>query len=427
MKRFFAWVIVIVLIVSLTACSNNKNTNNSTNTKNTKEAKITIQFWNGHTGPDGEVMNKLVKEFESTHPNIQIDVQSMAWDQLFTKIDLALSKGSGPDLITLPADRIIENADKILKPINDLVKTNFNKSDFDSSLWNLTIYNGKQYGIPLDTHPYVLYYRKDIFDKNKIKISNDKPMTKEEFLKIGEKLTNKSSGTYGFVFKDLGVHAVWDTWSIFVQTGGQIWGKDGENPQLNSNDMINTISFLRSLQGKISPDQLVDWQTAYTMFVNGKAAMLMHGSWLIPALKKVNIPWGVTMVPQIFNNEKAFANMHLFGFTRLDKKRTDAALEFVKWVETKDKALEWGLGSGNVPALLSAREEYAKNSLLSPIAKTAELNKDNLFMSPYIKNDTTIIYKYIQPTLESIYKDKTININDAMTKLNDEVKNAIIK
>jgi multiple sugar transport system substrate-binding protein len=426
MKRFFAWVIVSVLIVSLTACSN-KNTNNSTNTKNTKEAKITIQFWNGHTGPDGEVMNKLVKEFESTHPNIQIDVQSMAWDQLFTKIDLALSKGSGPDLITLPADRIIENADKILKPINDLVKTNFNKSDFDSSLWNLTIYNGKQYGIPLDTHPYVLYYRKDIFDKNKIKISNDKPMTKEEFLKIGEKLTNKSSGIYGFVFKDLGVHAVWDTWSIFVQTGGQIWGKDGENPQLNSNDMINTISFLRSLQGKISPDQLVDWQTAYTMFVNGKAAMLMHGSWLIPALKKVNIPWGVTMVPQIFNSEKAFANMHLFGFTRLDKKRTDAALEFVKWVETKDKALEWGLGSGNVPALLSAREEYAKNSLLSPIAKTAELNKDNLFMSPYIKNDTTIIYKYIQPTLESIYKDKTINIKDAMTKLNDEVKNAIIK
>lgn len=427
MKKLLALLIIFVLFAGIAGCgtSNKNETSPSSGTAENKNdnAVVTIEFWNGHTGPDGEVMRQLAQKFEQQNPDVKINITSMAWDQLFTKADLAISQGSGPDLVTLPADRMPEISDKIIKPIDDLVKENFNVEDFDKSLWDLTIYNGKQYGIPLDTHPYVIYYNKDIFEKNNINVPNDRPLSKDEFLDIANKLSNVKEGKYGFVFKSLGVHAWWDTWPFFKQAGGVLWDPDGSNPQLNSEAMINAVSFLRSLQGVVAPNQLTDWQTAYSMFTTGNAAMIMHGSWLIPGLNKTEIKYGTIMVPQIFdNNYASFANMHMFAFTRLDDKKTEAALKFVKWFETEENELAWGKGSGNVPALTASRNEYAKDPILKPIALTADLNKNQLYMSPYVKEDATIIYKYIQPALEGIYKDKNVDIKSTLDKLNNDVK-----
>lgn len=432
MKKLLTVFIISALLLGIAGCGtsniNKSNSPSSTTGNKSDNSILTIEFWNGHTGPDGEVMRKLAQKFEQENPNIKINITSMAWDQLFTKADLAISQGSGPDLITLPADRIVEISDKIIKPIDDLVKSNFNADEFDKSLWSLTFYNGRQYGIPMDTHPYIVYYNKDVFEKNNINVPNDKPLTKQEFLDIAKRLTNIKEGKYGFVFKSLGVHAWWDTWGFFKQAGGILWDADGVNPQLNGEPMIKAVSFLRSLQGVVAPDQLIDWQTAYSMFVTGNAAMLMHGSWLIPGLNKTNIKYGTMMVPQIFEaNYAAFANMHMFAFTRINDKKTEAALKFVKWFETKENELAWGKGSGNVPALLSAREEYSKDPILKPIAITADLNKKQLFMSPYVKQDSTIIYKYIQPALESLYKDKNKDIKSTLDTLNNEVKAVLSK
>jgi multiple sugar transport system substrate-binding protein len=388
---------------------------------------VTVEFWNGHTGPDGEVMSKLAKLYEESHPNVKIHTISMAWDQLFTKAELAISQGSGPDLLTLPADRMVENAGKVIKPINDLAKKNFKEASFDKPLWDLTFFEKKQYGIPLDTHPYVIYYRKDIFAKNGITVPNDTPLSKEEFLNIAQKLTDKKAGIYGFAFKSLGVHAWWDTWPFFLQAGGKLWDKNGNNPKLDSKAMTEAIGFLKSLQGNVATDQLTDWQTAYSMFVTGYAAMIQHGSWLIPGLNKANIPYGVMMLPKVFDKYASFANMHMFGFTRINEKRTQAALDFVKWMETKNNAYEWGRGSGNVPANLEARAEYARDPIFQPIAKTAELNKKQLYMSPYIKQNATVVYKYLVPTMEAIYRDKNSNVKKAVTEMNKQVKMVLKK
>jgi multiple sugar transport system substrate-binding protein len=409
MKRNLVLLLVLVLVIGASVCYG-------------ANEPLTIEFWNGHTGPDGEVMKKLAKVYEEAHPNTKINIISMAWDQVFTKAELAIKQGSGPDLVTIPADRVPENIGKVLKPVNDLVKGNFNAKNFDQSLWNLTFYNKKQYGVPLDTHPYVIYYRKDIFAKNGIKVPSDAPLSKSEFLAIAKKLTDKKAGVYGFAFKSLGVHAWWDTWSFFLQAGGTLWDKSGKNPRLDSKAMVNAVSFLKSLQGVVATDQLTDWQTAYSMFVTGNTAMVMQGSWLVPGLNKAGVSYGVMMLPKVFDNYAAFANMHMFGFTRVNEKRTQAALEFVKWVETKNNAYEWGKGSGNVPAQLEARAEYAKDPIMKPIARTAEMNKKQLYMSPYVKQNATVIYKYLVPTMEAIYKDKNINIKKMLTEMNKQVK-----
>src|ERR1700730_18411325 len=88
----------------------------------------------------------------------------------------------------------------LFKPVDDLVKGNFNASDFDPNIWDKTIFNGKEYGIPLDVHPYVLYYRKDLVEKAGLPpLPKDRPLTRQEFEKYAKALTNQTTKGFGFV------------------------------------------------------------------------------------------------------------------------------------------------------------------------------------------------------------------------------------
>lgn len=369
--------------------------------------QVTIEFWNGHTGPDGKVMAQLVGEFEKTHPDIRINVTTLAWDELFTKTQLALTNHSGPDLVTMPVDRLAEYKDKLFKPISDLIdQFGLDTTSFDANLWNLANLGGKQYGIPLDTHPYVIYYRADLFKEAGIPpLPKDRPLTRDEFLKIAKALT--TSEHYGFAFKQTSVHAWWDTWPFFLQAGGQLYNADKSRVLLNSQAGIEAVNFLKELREKykVTPPDTMSWQSAFSLFQQGKVAMLMHGSWLIPALQSSKVPFETAMVPQLFDKTYAsFANMHMFALTRLNRERAEAAMEFVKWIEEPQNAVKWGLGSGNVPANLKARAIYEKEPLFTPMAKTAGMLNGRLFMAPYRDKLSTLIYKVIVPGLEAIYR-----------------------
>lgn len=377
---------------------------------------VTIEYWNGHTGPDGVVMNKLVADYMKLNPNVKINVTSLAWDALFTKASLAMQSHQGPDLMSVPMDRMSAYKDTIFQDVTNDFK-DMDPSKFDSYLYNLPVFDGKRYGIPLDTHPYALYYRKDLFDQNKVPYPpSDRPMTKDEFLTTAKAMTK--GDMYGFAFKATAYHAWWDLWGLFLQNGGQLYNADKTQLTLNTPAAKDAINFYLDLRKQgLASNENMDWTTAYTRFQQGKAAMLIHGSWLIPALDAAKVQYGVAMFPQIGKDYAAFANVHQFVFTKLDPKRHAAAVKFVKWFEQTENATQWGLSSGNVPALLSARAEYAKDPRFVALSKTAEAMKGRYYMYPYIgpKNDT-IQFSVIVPTLEKIYRGD-ISVDDGFAKI----------
>src|SRR6185503_21298766 len=44
---------------------------------------------------------------------------------------------------------------------DDMKTLGFAEKDFAPAIWNAVHFDGKQYAVPLDTHPIVLYYNKD--------------------------------------------------------------------------------------------------------------------------------------------------------------------------------------------------------------------------------------------------------------------------
>lgn len=388
--------------------------------------KVTIELWHGHTGPDGKVMAELAQSFQQSQPNIEIKIQSMPWGELFTKAQLAIRGGSGPDLVSMPIDRMIVYKDAMFKPIDDLIQGQINAADFDSNLWSKTIFDGKQYGIPLDTHPYVLYYRPDLFEKAGLQpLPKDRPITKEEFERYAEALTK--SGVKGFSFSQTAHHAFWDFWNLFLQNGGKVYNDDQTASAFKSEAAAKSLEYFLSLKNdkKVALDEVLDWKTSYARFTEGAVGMLMYGSWIIPGLEEAKTPYETAMVPQFGDEYGAFANMHVFAFTRIDETKAKAALEFAKWMETADNAAKWGLGSGNVPAHLEARKAYGSNPKFAPLAKTAEMMQGKLFMHPYNKNDETAVYKYIVPSFEGVYSGTT-TVEAAVNTI-DQAINSLLK
>jgi len=63
MRRKVSLIVLSLLLLSflaLTGCSDSK------------EEKVTLNFWYGWTGPEADALEKLIKEFNDTHKEIQV-------------------------------------------------------------------------------------------------------------------------------------------------------------------------------------------------------------------------------------------------------------------------------------------------------------------------------------------------------------------
>ena len=59
---------------------------------------VTLTYWSGFTGGDKQAFLDLIKKFNDTHPDIQVDYQLQPWDSIAQKLPTAIISGSGPDL-----------------------------------------------------------------------------------------------------------------------------------------------------------------------------------------------------------------------------------------------------------------------------------------------------------------------------------------
>ncbi|WP_237088934.1 hypothetical protein [Paenibacillus larvae] len=86
MRRKVSLIVLSLLLLSflaLTGCSGSK------------EEKVTLNFWYGWTGPEADALEKLIKEFNDTHKEIQVKGLSQSDYQ---KQLTAITGGNPPDL-----------------------------------------------------------------------------------------------------------------------------------------------------------------------------------------------------------------------------------------------------------------------------------------------------------------------------------------
>lgn len=382
MKKLM-WVLLLLLsaTVIFAGCSSSKESGSTDKTDGTSgtdaEANkssevITLNFWNGFTGPDGEDMKKIVDEFNKEFEGeIKVKTETMQWGVFYDKIRTVVSQGQAPDVAIMHLDQMPGMAKNgILYELDELAADlDMTEDEFIPAVWNAGIYEGKRYAIPLDVHPIALYYNVDLLNEAGY---DAPPTTWDEFLEMSLAMTKGDQ--YGFAMPVL-----WPSqliyFSALYQHGGESVSPDGLEPLYNSEAGIEALQKLTDLvhEYKVSPKD-IQQDGEVTLFRQGKVGFHMNGIWMINGFKEQEgLNFATAPIPTMGDTQAAWAGSHNFVLPKQKKEdpaKQAAAMKFIKYVA--DNSLAWAK-AGQIPAKNSVNQsaEFLALEHQANIAKQA--------------------------------------------------------
>lgn len=343
-RNKFSMLLLMVTIIALVAagCSGNKDGGEkpADGGKSAGSGKKTeILFWSPFSGSDGPFMKKIVDKYNGSQDQYKVNFVIQPNGEYYKQLDVALSTGKeSPDMMIMHVDQVPTYASKDqLQPIDEIAAgAGINKADFADAATTYSTLDGKWYSIPLDIHPLVMYYNKDLFDKAGISAA---PTNRTEFDDAVQKLTDKEKGVYGYV-----VPTLWPQQFIFPtlvwQNGGELW--NGTDVAYNSPEAVEMVQWLRGMVDKgVSPGN-VQQDGENTLFLQGKNAIQFNGPWMKSQFDEAGLNYGVAPVPQIGKAKQAvFAGSHGFVIPKsvTDAGKTAGIGDFLKYVSTN--SMDW--------------------------------------------------------------------------------------
>lgn len=325
---------------------------------------VTITFWGGWTGPDADTMKGIVDAYTAENPHVTIEFETQQWTPLFTKFLAEASTGNAPNILAMrPMDMGQFIAMGLMD--NSFAETiGINSANYPAAAWEGTMYDGKQYAIPLDQHPHALYYNKDKFAEAGIEKA---PVTGEEFIEAAQKLTIDTNGKnstesgfdannikqYGLGF-NMNHHVGFQMSALIKQQGSVPFNADMTTVPFDNEQAVKALTFIQELvtKYKVSP---IGEKSPVDSFVAGNVAMFVDGPWQMPTLEGTDLNWDTARYPKVFGEQVAWGNSHIFTFpvSKADDAQKQAVRDFIIWMD--ENSGEWAK-SGQIPASLSGQE-----------------------------------------------------------------------
>jgi multiple sugar transport system substrate-binding protein len=328
---------------------------------------VTLSYWNGFTGGDGPFMTKLVQQFMQENPNIKIQQNTVQWAEYYQRMPAAVTAGKGPDVGAMHLDQLATNAARnIIVPVDDVAQAlGLSEADFTPEVWNAGIYKDKRYGIPLDVHSLAQYTNKDLM---KAAGASDAPQDKAAFEAALKDLQGKGQQNPFWMPSRWPAHLMF--LSVLWQNGGEPYATDGSKATFDSEQGVAALAWMvDQVKNGTSPKNVAQ-DSQYVAFKGKKVPITWDGIWQINDLKATKIPFALSFIPKIGEQQLSWANSHNFYITKQatqDQNKGQAARVFIDWI-SKHSA-EWA-GAGMIPARKSVRETAAvQNSAQGPIAK----------------------------------------------------------
>lgn len=381
MKRFFVVLVCFTLIMAslLSGCQTS-----SVNTKQPGEkTKLKIEAWGIETDPNSKIIKEAVNLFNEKSTTAMIEIEFTEQEQYKTKIATLMAANEAPDLFNTWAAGFLRpfvTSGKVYSISEDLDKDPNWKNSYINGIFESFTFDGKIYAAPTTQTVACLFYNKEIFDRLGLKA----PETYSELKDVIKKLNDNDIIPFA-----LGNKAPWVGAMFSELVANRIGGSEPFNKVYEGTGTWLDPSFIEAgnimyelVQMNAFPEgfNALDNDPAQELFKEGKAAMLVMGSWAIQQLTNDESPLkgkvDVARFPAI-EGGKGNINSWLgqpdqsFAISA-NCKNKEAAVEFLKTIasqEIQEKFAE----AGNLVATKTTIDPSKSN----PVAiKVAELQKD---------------------------------------------------
>jgi len=379
---FFAILIVFATLMSLIPVAAQDDPEPTPIVASFGDGEISISFWNGLTGSDGETLNAMLAEFVSENPEISVTTEIVDWNTLYTKLQAAFVAGNPPDVFMLHASEVPQfGSFGVLADLSGWYESGggwFPDADVSDITYSGMFYEGTAVGIPLDNHGRGLWVSMDAFEAAGVDSMMETPTTYEGWVELFQMLTLDENGNNA-LSADFNPEAVvqWGytvgEWprvnflAALAQHGGSFLSEDGTQATFNSEAGITALQQAVDLiyEYNVSPPE-AGFDT-WNGFANGSVAILPTGTWFRNFAATLEVNSAAWPQVQFGENQATWFGAHTWMVpVGLDAERAAAVETLVQWVS--ENQVDWA-ASGQVPARLSAQaaldaENYPTNITL---------------------------------------------------------------
>lgn len=308
-----------------------------------------LVLWHQMDPSEEELLTKLIEAFKVQYPEVTVEAVHYKVEDLRTNFQTAALASQGPTLVYGPADNVGVFATLkggLIKPLDELLPAEFKASFLQGALDNF-IYQGKIFGLPdrIGNHLMLIV--------NKELVQEGVASFETLFSSLDKYSKNLEDKDPANDLWPLAFNAKEPFWFIgfYGAFGGKVFS-DANEPTLQNDAMVKALTFYKSLYDKKIIAKDLDYDSADTLFKEGKASMIINGDWSLANYQKTmkittmpipKVPGGEYPMP--YTSSKGYSlNVHA------DENSIKLALTFLQFVLSQDNQKTWASTLNVLPA-----------------------------------------------------------------------------
>jgi multiple sugar transport system substrate-binding protein len=334
----------------------------------TKSPSSTVVYWNLLGGGDGVRMVQMEQDWLKANPGKRLDATVLNWGApYYTKLAMATVGRHPPDVAIMHMSRLLQFAPSgLLQELDkdELKRRGISKDTILPRLWQKAHYAGRLYAVPLDTHPWVMYYNTKLCRKAGLLDSSGrlKPIKGADQLVAALQKAKKASGSMGLSMEVQAGVGPWRCfWALYNQLqGGPFFNASATKVTVDRPKALKALTFLRDLAQKHKVmNPALDYPGSVAEFQAQRAAFLWDGDWEVATYQDAKTPFDMTLFPQIFDTQATQADSHSFVIP-MHAADPGKSLDFITGM--LKQSLTWA-GGGHIPAYVPTLRSAAYHKL----------------------------------------------------------------
>lgn len=274
-----------------TTAPTNAPASNAASTDTQPKPSGTVVFWTTYNtvSPEFETLqNVVIPNFNKQYPDVKVEAQALPYDETRQKLLASVAGGEAPDLVRADIVWVPELASiGALAPLSDVMSdfSDYKSKVFDGPLAT-NFYQGKYYGLPLDTNTRVMFGNDALLARAGV---TEMPKTFDDLNAACSKI--KALGEADtYCFADGGTYA-WAIAPWIWSAGGQLTDDQFTKATgfMNDDGTVKAATMLRDMlkDGTLSPAMVgASDLGANDAFAQGKVGFILDGPWAIPSFQK---------------------------------------------------------------------------------------------------------------------------------------------
>jgi multiple sugar transport system substrate-binding protein len=344
---FFSLVVVFALLLSACGAA----------AQPAADEKVTITVWDyyGEATP----VKPLIEGFQKENPNITVQYESLDWDTTNEKLNVVLTGGTAPDVVTVDMTWLPKFAS--LGAFTDLKKLSGGKLNgvawdqaYTAGALESITYNDQIVAALYDFDVYALYYRADLFQQKGIAV----PKTWDDLKAAASKLTEGDKYLYQWL-PDTFHGSQW-----IYENGGSLLSDDNKTVAFNSPEAVAGIqAYADLLTAKTAIYWGADQGERIQGIKDGRIAMFSDGPYNMGILKsaapEMSGKWAVALHPYSKQSGSYLGGTGLVVPTK--SAHQAAAWKFIEYAMRVENQIGVYTYAGAAPALTAALESDKVN------------------------------------------------------------------